>query len=253
MPWRRFPSIAAAARAFKDSGIKSGGMIASLLNGSKPQHNGFEARRCDDDDRASARAHPSAPVAAVGTNPVASRGGRAVGRSHQADAGIGEAAVGVGGATALHGAAGGRDRARRPPPSPSLSRPAARRRVAINETAEMGTERSRRRPRMNGRATSDREDGGAASGGDEAGSHAHPSPPFFAAMTTKPVEPAHRANAAASASSSANRTAVEVRSVEPRAREGGSQRSHRASSLSEIALRRLCARCDASTRRPASS
>jgi len=48
MPWRRFPSIALAARAF-DHEI-SVGMISRLINGIKPQHNGFEARRCGDQE-----------------------------------------------------------------------------------------------------------------------------------------------------------------------------------------------------------
>ena len=77
MPWRRFPSQSAAARAF--SRDISAGMISMLVNGVKPQHNGFEGRLCgdrdggddDDDDEAGSRPHPSPPFySAMVTKPV---------------------------------------------------------------------------------------------------------------------------------------------------------------------------------------
>ena len=83
MPWRRFPSQSAAVRAFNHeiSGHKiSAGMISMLVNGVKPQHNGFEGRLCgdrdggdddDDDDGAGSRPHPSPPFySAMVTKPV---------------------------------------------------------------------------------------------------------------------------------------------------------------------------------------
>ena len=52
MRWTRYPSHSAAVRALDsamggDGGLRRG-MIERLVNGGKPHHNGFEARRCDD-------------------------------------------------------------------------------------------------------------------------------------------------------------------------------------------------------------
>ena len=61
MPWTRYASQSAAARAYKTAGLR-GGAVSALMRGAKPHHNGFEARRCeegqrddDDDDEACAR------------------------------------------------------------------------------------------------------------------------------------------------------------------------------------------------------
>jgi len=77
MPWRRFPSQSAAVRALNHE--ISASMISMLVNGVKPQHNGFEGRLCgdrdggddDDDDEAGSRPHPSPPFySAMVTKPV---------------------------------------------------------------------------------------------------------------------------------------------------------------------------------------
>ena len=78
MPWTTFPSQTIAARTFTSQGLHPSS-ISQLVNGIKPQHNGFEARLCGDrdgvddgdDGGAGSRRHPSPPFySAMVTKPV---------------------------------------------------------------------------------------------------------------------------------------------------------------------------------------